>query len=87
MMIEEFIEARLAEDEQIARTAGDGVRARWAYEDDEVYMPDTAHQENGRTWCQNVTQDSEGLTPSVDPEPTIASIWSDHADYRPEWAA
>lgn len=73
MTIEEFIEARLAEDERIARAAGDGTQARWAYEEwspgglagGEVYRPDTLHPKYGDV--HYVTMDSEGLSPAVDP--------------------
>lgn len=84
MTIEEFIEARLAEDEQVARTAGEGERARWAYlpwsaengiaraTGGEVYLPDTVRPPHGKGSpsydVQFVTMDHEGLSPSVDPE-------------------
>jgi hypothetical protein len=85
MRIEQFIADRLAEDEQIANTAGTGKYARWAYvpdsertddpgakfADGEIYQPDTRREIR----CPNysyyefglVTRDSEGITPSVEP--------------------
>ncbi|MET8648381.1 DUF6221 family protein [Nocardia aurea] len=73
MTIEEFIEQRIAEDERIARTAGEGNRAHWAYDGDEVYCPDTRREhryDSGQVQIeyQNVTQDSEGILPSVEKE-------------------
>ncbi|MFD3431144.1 DUF6221 family protein [Nocardia fluminea] len=87
MTIEEFIEARLAEDEQTANTAGTGIYARWDYLPDdgttsrdytygEVYAPDSVrvhrygagdNQRESREYWR-VTNDSEGLTPAVEPE-------------------
>lgn len=152
MTIEEFIEARLAEDEAIANAAGVGDRARWEYFPDngsderanvahgEVYAPDATRTyaytvDGGRQVegieCAYITMDHEGILPSVEPEQAhhiarhdpdralrevaahrdlldfyaevrrvwqrdylkadlvlgkLATIWSDHPDYRPEWA-
>lgn len=77
MSIEEFIAARLAEDEAAANAAGGD---RWAYDtskafcaagDGEVYRPDSTREYsygNGHTGHEYsyVTCDSEGLTPAVE---------------------
>ncbi|APE11024.1 hypothetical protein BO226_19305 [Rhodococcus sp. 2G] len=80
MTIIEFIEARIAEDEQIATKAGTGKYARWDYAGDcdsasngEVYYPDTRtvirHMNGHESISYDcVTCDSEGLTPSVTEE-------------------
>ncbi|MFE3229325.1 DUF6221 family protein [Nocardia sp. NPDC059228] len=72
--IEKFIEARLVEDETIARTAGEGIHARWAYDGDdtlsatggEVYCPDAPRD---GVYYENVTRgDEEGTVPGVQAE-------------------
>lgn len=145
MTIVEFIEARLAEDEAIARKACIPARVEysphpelteWFYEDGDevqyVQTPEMLSDKYAEAWC--VTMDSEGLSPAVDEKvgphiarhdparvlrevealravlistrerndqiegfstteemvaddlAPIAAIWSDHPDYRAEWA-
>lgn len=72
--IVEFITARLDDDEQIARAAGSGPYARWAYTGEydsysggEVYLPDVDHYSKD-IYPYKVTSDNEGLSPSVGPD-------------------
>lgn len=143
----DFLHARINEDEHIAKRAAgtDGVDGRWAYDGDsaqgEVYRPDASHtytRLDGSTGVEHshVTQDSEGIMPSVEGDDgchiarhdparalreveakraliaqygdsegaqfpdydggyasatqdallLLASVYSDHPDYRKEWA-
>lgn len=133
MSLIEFLNARLDEDERIARTAGENEYARWAYDPDdidtngEVVAPDAVDVQHGREgriyrYHHTITTDSEGLTPAVeahqahhiarhDPARVLREVaakrahlkwastygytdllgylaypYSDHPDYRQEWA-
>ncbi|MBF6399767.1 hypothetical protein IU438_28775 [Nocardia cyriacigeorgica] len=99
--IEEFIEARLAEDEQIARSSirWDEGCSRWA----DAGEPDWLHiarHDPARVLRQtaalrellNVANDVDAMY-SIAAEDaadgirrTIAAIWAEHPDYQQEWA-
>ncbi|MBF6573753.1 DUF6221 family protein [Nocardia farcinica] len=105
MRIEEFIEARLAEDEAAARKAADfpydapsdapwvsmqlRVRRGVAMTSDEHFarhdparvLRQVAATRVALSWC--LDDDAVVMGPTIR---AIAAIWSDHPDYRPEWA-
>lgn len=105
MRIEEFIEARLAEDESAARKAADfpydapsdapwvsmqlRVRRGVAMTSDEHFarhdparvLRQVAATRVALSWY--LDDDAVVMGPTIR---AIAAIWSDHPDYRPEWA-
>ena len=112
MTIVEFIEARLAEDEEIARAVTkhqpyDEWDAVGAGDEDEhalgawvvvgIAQPASKHRPSGKSLMQQIARHDparvlrqvkalrEMITFCDMPE-LLASIWSDHPDYRQEWA-
>ena len=62
----EFLSARIAEDELVARAAGEPPWDEWCYwEDGEVYHAETMRRFPDTHAPNGVTNDSEGLSPSV----------------------
>ncbi|OXR46656.1 hypothetical protein B7C42_01630 [Nocardia cerradoensis] len=71
MTIDEFITARLAEDEQAVAGSSDPVRA----------TREIAAKRVAVDWYLNDDEMVMGATIAA-----IAAIWSDHPDYQQEWA-
>ena len=64
----DFLLARIAEDEAVARTAGEPPWDEWCYDDGgEVYHAETLRKDpDNRHYLNGVTCDTEGLSPAVD---------------------
>ena len=62
----EFLSARIAEDEAVARTAGEPPWDEWRYDDGgEVYHAETRRRAPNMRYPNGVTNDTEGLSPAV----------------------